>query len=197
MSEVKVIPRSYFLHDKVTEIAEDLLGKVLCTYIDEKVCKGVIIETEAYSGYNDKACHAYNGKRTSRTEIFFKQGGLAYVYLCYGIHYLFNVITNSEEIGDAVLIRALEPITGADFMFNRIGKIDKRICSGPGKLTKALGISGNHNGLEIPSNSIWFEDHSREINNIEHSKRIGVDYAGEDALKLWRFSIKNHPLVSK
>ncbi len=199
MRENTTIPRSYFLHNKVTEIAEDLIGKVLCTQINNVLCRGVIIETEAYSGYDDKACHAHNGKRTKRTEIFYRQGGIAYVYLCYGIHHLFNIITNHAEVGDAVLIRSLAPIEGIEVMQNRMGKLDQRLCSGPGKLSKAMGISMEHNGIELSCSAIWVENTAEESNDlqIEKSKRIGVEFAGADANKLWRFSVRNHPLVSK
>jgi DNA-3-methyladenine glycosylase len=131
----------------------------------------------------------------------FSKGGMAYVYLCYGIHHLFNVVTNIEGMADAILIRALEPIQGVEEMLSRrnMHVLEKRLTSGPGVLTKAMGITTEHYGLSLLGNVIWFEESGREVpeNRIKASKRIGVDYAGEDALKPWRFYIKENGWVSR
>ncbi len=158
----------------------------------------MIVETEAYSS-SEKGCHAYNGK-TERNKVMFEEGGVSYVYLCYGIHHLFNVVTNKLNQADAVLVRALQPIQGMDYMKERM-QVDalKRITSGPGKLTKAMGIDRSCNGKNLKDNQVWIEETGEKIDarSIVASKRIGIDYAGNDALLLWRFSIKNNVWVSR
>ena len=156
------------------------------------------METEAYS-YKERGCHAFKGM-TKRNEVMFEAGGRAYVYLCYGIHNMFNVVTNSSGKADAVLIRALEPTEGIDLMFKRMNLINpKKITSGPGKLAKAMGIDRTSNGVSLKSNRLWLEDIGCTIvkNNVVCSERIGIDYAGKDALLPWRFTIKNSPWISK
>ena len=157
----------------------------------------MIVETEAYSSV-EKGCHAFNGM-TERNKVMFKAGGVSYVYLCYGIHHLFNVVTNDLNQADAVLVRALQPVQGMENMKARM-KVDalNRITSGPGKLTKAMGIDKSFNGKVLTDNEIWIEEAGEKIGTkrIVASKRIGIDYAGKDALLLWRFSIKNNEWVS-
>ena len=191
----------FYLRDNVVDISQELLGKVLFSKIDKKICAGIIVETEAYAGVTDKASHAFGGRNTERTKIMFGKGGTAYVYLCYGIHHLFNVVTNIEGIPHAVLIRAIEPIEGIDVMLNRRHKkkVDFSLTSGPGKLSEALGIKYSHSGLSLLENKIWIEDVGRKVDNkqIIASKRIGVDYAKEDALLPYRFFIKENKWVSK
>lgn len=179
--------KSYYLNDDVVAIAKDLVGKELVLSNNGIVKSGLIVETEAYS-YKERACHAYDFRNTKRTETLFHEGGIAYVYLCYGIHYLFNIVTNKKDYPEAVLIRALEPVTG---IANK-----SRITSGPGKLTKALDIDLSYNESSLVKDNIWIEDNG-VIPEIEISSRIGVDYAGEDAKLPWRFSIKNNKWVSK
>ena len=137
------LSRDFYLRDDVVAISSELLGKVLCTQIDGKLTTLIITETEAYAGATDKASHAYDNKRTKRTEPIFGDGGVAYVYLCYGIHHLFNVVTNKAGIPHAILIRAGEPLSGVDLMLQRRSKmqIDKTLLAGPGSLAKALGIT--------------------------------------------------------
>jgi DNA-3-methyladenine glycosylase len=192
------LPLDFYLRTNVTSIAKQLLGKGLFTKIDGQVAGGMIVETEAYS-YKEKGCHAHNGM-TKRNEIMFADGGVAYVYLCYGIHEMVNVVTNVEGKADAILIRALEPIKGMEIMQRRM-KTDSlgRITSGPGKVTKALGIDRTLNGKELNGNEIWVEDLGNKISSkaIVSRKRIGIDYAGEDALLPWRFLLKNNVWVSK
>lgn len=181
-------------------LARDLIGKKLCTSIDGQYTSGIITETEAYRSWEDKACHAHQERRTKRTEIMFAEGGHAYVYLCYGIHHLFNIVTNTEGNAEAVLIRAIEPLEGLDIMKERRGreKADKTLSSGPGTLTQALGIKTGHYGDRLDGERIWLEHHlSPTEKDIAVSTRIGVDYAGDDALLPWRFYLKTSQFVSK
>lgn len=194
------IELSWYLNDNVLEVAKGLLGKVLCTRIDGKVTKGKIVETEAYSGNNDKACHANNQNKTKRNRVMFEAGGHAYVYLCYGIHHLFNVVTNKEGSADAVLIRAVEPIEGVEIMLKRrkMRSVDKKLTAGPALLSQALGILTDHYGTNLKSEIIWVEEGENVCEDkIVSTTRIGVDYAEEDALKLWRFYIKENAWVSR
>ena len=196
----KKLKMSWYRNDDVTEIAKQLLGKLLCTNFGGVVTKGKIVETEAYSGYNDKACHANNQKKTERNKVMFAHGGHAYVYLCYGIHHLFNVVTNKEGSADAVLIRAVEPVEGVEIMLKRrsMTKVEKRLTAGPGVLSQALGIQTIHYGTALNSNSIWIEEGEPVGNDqVGSTTRIGVDYAEGDALKPWRFYIKENGWVSR
>jgi DNA-3-methyladenine glycosylase len=181
-------------------ISQNLLGKVLYTFIGNKLTAGKIVETEAYCGKVDRASHAYPNKITSRNAVMFEDGGVAYVYLIYGIHYMFNVVTSLKGIPNAVLIRALEPIIGVETMCERRGKtcLDK-ITSGPGSLSLAMGIDLNLYGCSLQSQTIWIEDPGIKVNNdqIIRSTRVGVDYAAEDAFLPWRFYIKDNTWVSR
>jgi DNA-3-methyladenine glycosylase len=185
------LPESYFLHHKVTEIAEDLLGKVIRTQINGRITSGIIIETEAYNGIYDKACHAYNHRRTERNEPMYKQGGISYVYLCYGMHHLFNVVTNQENIPDAVLIRGIFPLEGIETILERrkSHSLKNNLTFGPGKVTQALGINNQHNCLPLSGSTISIENRKIIIPSMHINKgpRIGVDYAGEDALLPYRY----------
>ena len=191
---------AFYQRSNVVKIAKELLGKVLFTRIDGVVTGGMIVETEAYS-WKERGCHAYGSRKTGRNSIMFREGGFAYVYMCYGIHYLFNVVTNREEIPEAVLIRALEPLTGLNEMIARrnIFQNGFHLTSGPGKLTKAMGIGRSFNGKSLLDDEIWIEDSGMKLasRDIVASERIGIDYAGEDALLPWRFSIKGNAWVSK
>jgi len=171
-------------------LAKDLLGKVLCTKITGVVTRGVITETEAYNGVYDKASHAYQGKTTNRTDIMFASGGKAYVYLCYGIHHLFNIVTGKENVPTAVLIRALEPLDGVPEILSRRNKKQiKNIASGPGMVSQALGIHAKHTGTNLDGDVIWLEDHGAKVpeDQITITPRIGVGYAEEDAMLPYRF----------
>jgi DNA-3-methyladenine glycosylase len=184
---------SYYQTDDVVYLASDLLGKILTTNIGGKLTAGMITETEAYAGVKDRASHAYGGRRTQRTRIMYRKGGYSYVYLCYGIHNLFNIVTSAKEVPHAVLIRGIYPVTGWDTIMKRRNTYNKTsaISDGPGKLTKALGIELTHNGILLDGNLIWLEDWGKKIrgDDILRSKRIGVDYAGEDALLPYRFNL--------
>ena len=198
-AELRLSPAFYGREDVVL-IAKELLGKILVTNFDNELTAARIVETEAYNGVVDKASHAYNGRRTNRTEIMYKQGGKAYVYLCYGIHHLFNVVTNSKEIPHAILIRALDPIDGIGQMLlrTRKKKLDHSLTRGPGNVSKALGILTKHSGLSLLSDRIFICDDGGSYGKkeIAASPRIGVDYAGKDALLPYRFYVKGNPFVS-
>ncbi|MCT2563914.1 DNA-3-methyladenine glycosylase [Chryseobacterium sp. pc1-10] len=195
------LPLSYYLNQDVIFLAKDLLGKVLFTEINGDITAGVIIETEAYFGVVDKASHAYGGRRTQRTETLYSQGGVSYVYLCYGIHHLFNIVTSVEGEPHAVLVRAVEPLIGHDIMeLRRNMPADKAaISSGPGSAAKALGIDRSFNKKDLTENEIWIEDHGIRYapEDIIAGPRIGVAYAQEDALLPWRFYVKGNKYVSK
>lgn len=185
------LQRDFYVRDDVVQISKDLLGKVLCTKLDGQVTKAVITETEAYAGEGDKASHAYGGRRTKRTEPIFGEGGVAYVYLCYGIHHLFNVVTSSAGTPHAILVRAGKVQDGEKLMLARRGKskTDHSLLAGPGSFAKALGITTAMTGTDLTGNRIWIEDQSRHMKNDEISvgPRVGVDYAEEDASRPYRF----------
>lgn len=187
------LEQDFYTRNDVVEVAGDLLGKVLCSAIDNITTKAVITETEAYAGVEDRASHAYGGRRTRRTEPMFAEGGIAYVYLCYGIHHLFNVVTGRQDSPLAVLVRAGLPLAGVDEMLTRRGKdrADKKLMAGPGTLSQALGIRTDLSGASLSGTSIWIEDHGIRIAEraITVGPRIGVDYAAEDAALPYRFVV--------
>jgi DNA-3-methyladenine glycosylase len=187
------IPLKFYIREDVVEVSRDLLGKVLCTKLNGQATKAVITETEAYAGVGDKASHAYGGKRTKRTEPMYAQGGAAYVYLCYGIHHLFNVVTNEADTPHAVLIRAGEPLQGIDLMRERRkrNEIGQPLLAGPGSLGQALGITTELSGASLLEDRIWIEDQQISIDsdNVISGHRIGIDYAEEDAQRPYRFRI--------
>lgn len=197
---MKKLPASFYHRTNVVTIAKELLGKLLVTTFNGERTAGRIVETEAYNGVADKASHSYGGRRTSRTETMYAPGGVAYVYLCYGIHHLFNVVTNMQDTPHAILIRAIEPVTGIDIMLRRMKreKADYTIGRGPGNVSKALGISVVHTRLSLLENEIYIADDGIVIkpSQIGTGPRIGVDYAAEDALLPYRFYIKGNPYVS-
>ena len=197
----RLLKQSFYLNKNVIDVSKNLLGKVLVTNINDIITSGVIVETEAYAGIEDKASHAYNNKRTQRTEMMYQNGGIAYVYLCYGMYHLFNVITNIEEVPHAVLIRAIEPLDGINEMQRRRKIKSKKynLTNGPGKLSIALGIDKSFNGESLLSDKIWIQDNGIKFNkkDILSSPRIGVDYAKEDATLPYRFYIKDNKWISK
>lgn len=189
----KLLPKSFYEHPDVVEVSRKLLGKVICSNINSKFTAGIITETEAYCGRDDKACHANNGLRTDRTEVMYGEAGRAYIYLCYGIHHLLNVVTNKKGLADAVLIRAIRPLDGIEIMKMRRETDHKKIISdGPGKLTQALGVTTDLNKTNLSEPPLWIEDRGIVFENkeISISPRIGVDYAEEDAEKPWRFFVE-------
>lgn len=184
----------------VVSVARQLLGKTLVTNINGQLTSARITETEAYCGASDKACHAYPNKRTARTEVMFGPGGHAYIYLCYGIHHLFNIVTNTAGNADAVLIRAVEPVEGVEIMQARRGyhRLLPALTSGPGRLSKALGIGTEKNKASLLGDDIWLEDAPNlDVSAITVTTRIGVLYAQEDALLPWRFYETQNSFVSK
>ena len=195
------LPASFYERENVILIAEELLGKILVTKFGGVVTSGRIVETEAYNGVIDKASHAFGGRRTARTSVMYNSGGIAYVYLCYGIHHLFNVVTNVKDIPHAVLIRGIEPLEGKEHMVERMKKesFDHSVGRGPGNVSKALGIHTTHTGISLHADELFIADDGYTYDEavIVKSARIGVDYAGDDALLNYRFYVKGNPFVSK
>jgi len=189
------LKEGFYQRADVVQISKELLGKYLMTHVDGQTTGGIITETEAYAGIRDQASHAYGDRRTSRTEIMYNKGGVAYVYLCYGIHHLFNVVTNKEGTPHAVLIRAIKPQDGMEIILKRIGsdrKSKTAVANGPGTVSKALGIHTRDSGIILSGDRIWVEDRGMvvEPSTIITGPRIGVDYAGEDAKLPYRFRIR-------
>src|SRR5450432_640672 len=197
---MKKLGPSFYHRSNVITIAKELLGKLLVTTFDGALTTGRIVETEAYNGFADKASHAYGRRRTKRTETMYAAGGIAYVYLCYGIHHLFNVVTNVQDTPHAILIRGIEPVSGIEIMLRRMKKekADYTIGRGPGNVSKALGIDVKHTSLSLLSNEIYIADDGVKLkpSKIIATPRIGVDYAAEDALLPYRFYVKGNPYVS-
>jgi len=199
--EIKKLDNSFYDRPDVVRIARELLGKVLVTDFGGKRSSGRIVETEAYNGVVDRASHAWSGRRTRRTEVMFGESGTAYVYLIYGIHHLFNVVTNKKDIPHAILIRALEPMEGIPLMLRRTGKapLDFTLTRGPGNLSRALGLTTLHTGVSLHEGELFIGDDGVRPRKMEIgvSPRIGVDYAGPDAELPYRFFIKGNKYVSK
>jgi DNA-3-methyladenine glycosylase len=195
------LPYSFYQQEDVVSLAVQLLGKQLFTLIDGKLTGGTIVETEAYNGVIDKASHAYGGRFTPRTSTMYEAGGVSYVYLCYGIHHLFNVVTGIKGTPHAVLVRGLEPIAGIDTMLTRrkMQNIAPRITAGPGALAQALGIDKKLNAKDLSGEEIWMADDGIVFkeDQIIASPRVGVAYAEDHALLPYRFYIKGNKYVSK
>lgn len=196
-----------FYNRGALEVAQDLLGKVLVREVDGKVLKGKIVETEAYIGAIDKACHAYNGRRTKRTEILYEDAGVSYIYFIYGLYHCFNVVTNKKDVAEAVLIRAIEPINELDYISNirynkrydELTKVQsKNLTNGPSKLCLAYLLNKDLNAVKLyEKGAVYITDDNNENFEIVESKRIGIDYAEEAKDFLWRFYIKDNIYVSK
>ena len=194
------LPREFYTRADVLEVARNLLGKklVVPTSSGRRVA-GLIVETEAYRGPEDRASHAWNGRRTRRTETMYGPGGTAYVYFVYGMYHQFNVVTNVESIPHAVLVRALEPVEGLDLMRRRrAGRSEYELTSGPGRLCIAMGIDRRLDKADLLSERVWIEAGvSISPRQIARGPRVGIDYAEKWVLKPWRFWIKDNPFVSK
>lgn len=198
---MKKLGVAFYARKDVVEIARELVGKVLVTDVDGHRVSGRIVETEAYVGLTDKASHSYAGKRTSRNEHMYAGAGTTYVYICYGMHQMLNIVTNDKDIPDAILIRALEPIDGIDVMLQRTGKpqLDNTLTRGPGNVAKALGVSKKHSGLLLSEEEISiYEDKGSSLSAdaIGESKRIGIDSAGADSELPYRFYVRGNKFVS-
>jgi DNA-3-methyladenine glycosylase len=197
---MKKLDAHFYNRPDVLKIARELLGKLVVSTFDGQLTSGRIVETEAYAGEPDRASHAWNGRRTNRTEVMYGIGGTAYVYLCYGIHQMFNVVTNQQGIPHAILVRAVEPVTGIDIMLQRTGKSkpDYTLTKGPGNVAKALGIFTWHTGYSLLEEELFIADDGFTLkrSDILATPRIGVDYAGDDAALPYRFIVKGNPYVS-
>ncbi len=197
---MKKLGKEFYRRPNVLVVAKELIGKILVTNWNGTVTSGRIVELEAYAGAPDRASHAYGGRITPRNKIMYEDGGVAYVYLCYGIHHLFNVVTHAKDIPHAILIRGIEPIKGIELMLERTGKenADATLTRGPGNVSKALGINTTHTGISLLGRQLYIADdgHRYTKDEIFVSPRIGVDYAGNDALLPYRFYVKGNPYVS-
>lgn len=189
-----------FYRMEALQMAPLLLGKRLVHICGGQRISGRIVETEAYAGVTDKACHAYGGRRTSRTETLYRIGGTSYVYFVYGCHFLFNVVAAGENNPQAVLIRALEPLEGISHMRMRRGEKMpyELLCAGPGRLCSALAITGEQNGLALWGEELFLEegDPPAEI-KITAGPRVGVEYAGQDATLPYRFALAGSRCISR
>jgi DNA-3-methyladenine glycosylase len=195
---MEILPRDFYLRD-TTEVARDFLGRELVCRTREGETAGIIVETEAYLGTGDRAAHVFGGRRTPRTEVLFAPGGLAYVYLIYGLHHCQNLTTGAEQTAECVLIRALEPVAGLDLMVARRGTDRReRLAAGPGRLCQALGIGRELNGESLTGNRLFVrEGRPAGADGIVPSRRIGIGYAAEARDWLLRFHVKGSSFVSK
>jgi DNA-3-methyladenine glycosylase len=194
------IGREFYLRENTVKVARELLGKLLVVPDAKgRRVSGMIVETEAYMGITDRAAHSYGGRRTNRTETMYSAGGTVYIFFIYGMYFQFNIVTGPPEHPHAILIRAVEPIEGLETMRIRRGEMkDRNLTSGPGKLCIAMGIDRSVNGKDLLGDKIWLEDYKKVTpKNIALGKRIGIDYAGEDAEKLWRFWVRDNHYVSQ
>lgn len=195
------LPLSFYQREDVITIARELLGKYLYTNIDGEITGGKIVETEAYNGPDDRGSHAFNNKRTPRNQMMYSAGGLVYMYICYGIHDMLNIVTGINDSSHAVLIRAIEPSTGIGTMRERrtLFTDDKRLCQGPGALGKALGLNKVHNGADLQGDIIWIEDQGLSflVNQVQAAPRVGMNFEGPFKTIPWRFYVKGNKFVSK
>lgn len=197
---MKKLPRDFYTRSDVLEIARDLLGKKLVVPNNNgSRVAGIIVETEAYRGPEDRASHAYNGRRTQRTETMYGIGGTAYVYFVYGMYNQFNVVTNVGDTPHAILVRAVEPIAGLNIMRRRRrGRSEYELTSGPGRLCLAMGIDRKLDKADLLGDRVWIEEGvSISPRQIARGPRIGIDYAEKWITKPWRFWVRDNPFVSK
>jgi DNA-3-methyladenine glycosylase len=194
------LPRAFYTRPDVLAVARRLLGtRLVVPARDGRRVSGIIVETEAYHGPEDRASHAYGGRRTARTETMYARGGTAYVYFVYGMYHQFNVVTNVEDVPHAVLVRALEPVEGIALMRRRRGGVpDRNLTSGPGKLCVALGIDRRLDRADLLGTRVWIEPGRRvAAAAIACGPRIGIDYAAEWVERPWRFWVRGSPFVSR
>ena len=197
---MKKLSIQFYKRTDVILIAKELIGKIIVTNFDGLITSARIVETEAYIGITDRASHSHGGKRTARNEHMYANAGTTYVYICYGMHHLFNVVTNKKDVPDAVLVRAVQPLTGIETMLKRTGKLklDSSLTKGPGNAAKALGISKINSGINLLKNEIYIADDGFAVEDdlIGISRRIGVEGAGDAALLPYRFYLKGNKYVS-
>jgi DNA-3-methyladenine glycosylase len=199
-SESMILPRAFYERDTI-DVSRDLLGKVLAFESVEGETAGRIVETEAYRGPEDRAAHSYGGLRTARNEVMYGEKGRAYVYFIYGLYFCVN-ITAGDVPGkpEAVLLRALEPVTGEEIMTKRRRTVRGKIVNltnGPGRLCMAMGITKAQNKMDVTAHPLCIKDAPPvAIEEVEVTTRIGVEYAGEWKNKPWRFYIKGNSFVS-
>ena len=190
------LPHSFY-EQKTIDVAKQLLGKYLVRKHPEGKTIGRIVETEAYIGPQDLACHASRG-RTARTEVMFGPAGRAYVYFIYGFYNMLNLVTEATNYPAAVLIRAVEPMDGIELMKTRRQNGSLRnLASGPGKLCQAFAVDRTLNGADLSGNALYVEDRSEPAAKIRATPRIGVDYAGKWKSKPYRFLIRGSEFVSR
>jgi DNA-3-methyladenine glycosylase len=199
MSSFAKLSPDFYTQENTLSVCRQLLGKKLCTLIDGILTCGIIVETEAYRGPEDLGSHAYNNRRTTRNDVMYAEGGVVYMYICYGIHDMLNIVTGKEGSSHAILIRALQPTEGIPEMRARRGTQDlKRLCKGPGALAKALGLSKKHNGTSLQSDVIWVEDTpALSAEHIVETSRVGLNIQGVYRDIPWRFYIKGNPFISR
>jgi DNA-3-methyladenine glycosylase len=194
------LPREFYIRPNVLTVARELLGKLLVVRSKNgKRISGRIVEVEAYRGPQDRAAHSYGGRRTKRTEPMYGIGGTAYVFFVYGMYNQFNVVTNLVDVPHAILIRAVEPVEGIEFMRRRRGKqTDRNLTNGPGKLCLAMDIDRRLDGADLLGNKVWLEDGEKiPRRQIMSGPRIGIDYAEEWKDKPWRFWVLGSPFASR
>ena len=195
------LPQTFYQRNDVVLIANELIGKYLYTNIDGVVTGGIIVETEAYNGSEDRGSHAFNNKRTPRNQMMYRAGGVVYMYICYGIHDMLNIVTGTQDSSHAVLIRAIEPLTGIETMRERRNLFmdDNRLCQGPGALGKALGLNKVHNGIDLQGDVIWIEDEGLSFteDKVKAAPRVGMNFEGPYKTIPWRFYLKENKFVSK
>ncbi|MGF7142063.1 DNA-3-methyladenine glycosylase [Anaerotaenia torta] len=201
---MKKLDREFYDRDSVV-VAKELLGKVLVREIEGQRVSARIVEAEAYMGVIDKAAHSYGGKRTPRVEVMYGEPGFSYIYMIYGMYHCFNIVTNKRGTPQAVLIRAVEPLKGIEWMANkRFGKPYEQLTksqrrgltSGPGRLCGALSLDRSFNGVDLCGNELYVEEGGNEEFEIVETKRVGIDYAEEAKDYLWRFYVEGNEYVS-
>ncbi|MEO7658240.1 MAG: DNA-3-methyladenine glycosylase [Pyrinomonadaceae bacterium] len=194
------LSKAFYSSENTTDIARDLLGKLLVVPDEQgNRVSGMIVETEAYQGPDDRAAHSFGGRRTPRNEVMYASGGTVYVFFVYGMYYQFNVVTGPTDHPHAILIRGVEPVEGIEVMRTRRGTMkDRNLTSGPGKLCIAMAIDRSFNGEDLRGRRVWIEEYrSFAEDEIAIGKRVGIDYAGDDANNPWRFWVKGNGFESR
>jgi DNA-3-methyladenine glycosylase len=194
------LQKEFYTREDTLIIARELLGKYVYTNFEGTLTGGIIVETEAYIGPHDAGSHAFNGRRTPRNETMYAEGGVTYMYICYGIHDMLNIVTGPTGSSHAILIRAIEPTDGIAAMQQRRGNVPlKRLATGPGALAKALGLKKHHDAYDLSSSEIWIEDKGLIIpeEKIKATGRVGLGCKDPYLTIPWRFIVDGNPFVSK